>query len=142
MEHLTATDISNFLEWAAGIAIAAGVLYGGLKKWLNTMFEKQMVQFNEKIDGVTKKIDKVDRTLSDKIDEVDRTLSKNIADSDMHSCKNFLVRCIDDLERGEELSETVKERFKEQYDHYTSPENKGNSYIKDKVEKLKADGRL
>ena len=60
---------------------------------------------------------------------------------DKETCKNFIVRCIADIERGESMSETELERFKEQYDHYIK-DLKGNTYIKDKVEKLKSDGKI
>ena len=129
LENITLADVSNLLQWAAGLAIAVGALYKGLKHWLNGMFKEQMENFDKQM-----------KELSDKVDGVDKTLSDRIDKSDMESCKNFLVRCIADLERGEAMSETEKERFKEQFDHYK--ENNGNSYIKDKVERLKAEGAL
>lgn len=58
----------------------------------------------------------------------------------MEICKNFLVRCFADIDRGDALTETELERFKEEYDYYTT--HGGNTYIKDKYEKLKNEGKL
>ena len=69
------------------------------------------------------------KPVTDAIDKVDK-----------ETTKNFLVRCIADLERGDMISETEKERFYEQYEHYLS--QGGNTYIKSKVDKLIAEGRL
>ena len=63
-----------------------------------------------------------------------------IAAVDLETTKNFLVRCIADIERGEVMSETEKERFYEQYEHYQK--KGGNTYIKTKVERLHAEGRI
>lgn len=69
------------------------------------------------------------KPVTDAIDKVDK-----------ETTKNFLVRCIADLERGDVISETEKERFYEQYEHYLS--QGGNTYIKSKVDKLIAEGRI
>lgn len=63
-----------------------------------------------------------------------------IAAVDLETTKNFLVRCIADIERGEAMAETEKERFYEQYEHYLK--KGGNTYIKTKVERLQQEGRL
>ena len=78
----------------------------------------------------------LEKIVSDQLKPIAEQLNK----VDMETCKNFLVRCISDIERGDQMSETEIERFKEQYDHYVK--NGGNTYIKDKVDKLKADGKL
>lgn len=69
------------------------------------------------------------KPVTDAIDKVDK-----------ETTKNFLVRCIADVERGEVMGETEKERFYEQYEHYLS--QGGNTYIKSKVDKLIAEGRI
>lgn len=76
------------------------------------------------------------KTITDQIKPVADTIDK----VDMETCKNFLVRCIADVERGDVLCETETERFYEQYEHYLS--KGGNTYIKTKVEKLISDGKL
>lgn len=69
------------------------------------------------------------KPVTDAIDKVDK-----------ETTKNFLVRCIADVERGDVISETEKERFYEQYEHYLA--QGGNTYIKTKVDKLIAEGKL
>lgn len=118
MENITLGSAADFLTWLAGIAGALLILIRVLKKILNKLFEEQMEQVGEEI-----------RAISDKIDKVD-----------MDSCKNLLVRCLADVERGEPMTETEKERFYEQYEHYR--EHDGNSYIKQRVENLQREGKL
>ena len=72
-----------------------------------------------------------------KIDE----LKANISDVDASMCKNFLVRVMSDLEQGNPIDEVEKERFYETYKHY-SDDLHLNTYIHDKYEKLKKDGKL
>lgn len=86
----------------------------------------------------------ISKTLKDWIakqfDEKIAPLDAKITRVDMESCKNYLVRCLADFENGTTISETEQERFWEQYEHYLA--EGGNSYIKHKVEKLKAEGKL
>lgn len=58
----------------------------------------------------------------------------------LDSAKDYLVLFLARLERGEPVDNIEVERFHERYTFYT--EHGGNSYIKDKVEKLKKDGKL
>ena len=60
---------------------------------------------------------------------------------DKATCKNFLVRCLADFEKENEMSEVEIERFWEQYDHYTN-ELKENTYIKEWTERLKGEGKI
>ena len=84
------------------------------------------------------------KKISDSIENMIGKQLKPIVDTmndlDRETCKNFLVRCIADIERGDKMSETEVERFWEQYEHYIK--QGGNSYIKEKIEKLKASGKL
>lgn len=92
------------------------------------------------INSITDGISKIVKELLEPITESIGDISERLDEVDMETCKNFLVRCIADMERGENLSETEKERFHEQYSHYLK--KGGNTYIQAKVEKLKADGKL
>ena len=65
---------------------------------------------------------------------------RKIDSVDLESCKNYLVSILADIERGNSPDEIEMQRFWERYEHYT--EQGGNTYIKRKVEKLKAEGRL
>lgn len=59
---------------------------------------------------------------------------------DLGTCKNYLVRFLKDVEQGNKVDEVEIERFYEVYQHYTTLG--GNSYIHDKVEKLKKENKL
>jgi hypothetical protein len=76
------------------------------------------------------------KAITGQITEINARLDK----VNMEACKNFLVRCLADIDRGDELTETEAQRFKEQYDYYI--EHNGNTYIKDKYEKSKSEGKL
>ena len=94
-------------------------LWEGFKRAVGTAVEEQFKSVSGAIEGITDKLRIIDK----------------------ETCKNFLVRCIADIERGDSLSETEMQRFKEQYDHYREDLHQ-NTYLKDKVEKLKAEGKL
>lgn len=67
-------------------------------------------------------------------------LAKQIRDVDLENCKNFLVTFLASCERGEAHDQIELERFHEEFAHYQKLG--GNSYIKDKVEKLRTAGKL
>ena len=118
MEGITLGQIGLIL--AAVVAFIKGVeyLYGLLKKGATNWFKSLLEPINESINFLSKKIDNVD----------------------INSCKNYLVRFLADVEQGNDIDEIEKERFYEVYKHYV--DLGGNSYIKDKYEKLKKDGKL
>lgn len=118
MENITLGQI------AAGIGIIL-VIAGGYKKLYDAIKNNL-----EKIVG------KALKPLNDSILEINQRLDV----VDMEACKNFLVRCIADVERGESMSETETERFWEQYDYYIKSGR--NTYVKNKVEKLRKEGRI
>lgn len=62
-------------------------------------------------------------------------IKKTLCEIDKSTCKNFLVRFLRDVERGEELDEVEKERGYETYAHYTKILD-GNGYIKKKWNKV------
>lgn len=68
-------------------------------------------------------------------------IRKDIRLLDKATCKNFLVRCLADFERGNKLSDIEVERFWEQYHHYTQ-ELKENTYVKEWTERLKKEGKI
>ena len=109
---------------AAAIAFLVALLTGGsylikqLKAAIVQALKDQFDPINKKIDGLDKKIDQVD----------------------MQATKNFLVQFLSDIEKGMLIDEIQKERFWEQYKHYTVIG--GNSYIKKKVDQLERDGKL
>jgi hypothetical protein len=68
-------------------------------------------------------------------------IRKELRSIDKATCKNFLVRCLADFEKGNKLSDVEIERFWEQYHHYTE-ELKENTYIKEWTERLKKEGKI
>ena len=109
---LTLNNLATDIGLIMAIAVGFGTLYVKLKNFLEKIIKEQLEPFSDTL----KKIDK-------------------------ETTKNFIVRCIADVERGDKLSETEMQRFSEQYDHYIK-DLKGNTYIKDKVERLKTAGKL
>ena len=79
--------------------------------------------------GVQKAVKKLLNPIVEKIDSVD-----------LENCKNYLVTFLASCERGQEHDEIELERFHEQLEHYKKLG--GNSYIRAKVEKLQAAGKL
>lgn len=65
---------------------------------------------------------------------------QQIKNVDLENCKNFLVTFLASCDRGEAHDQIEVERFYEEYEHYTKLG--GNSYIRDKVDKLKKEGKL
>lgn len=93
-------------------------LWGGFKTAVKTAVDENFKAISDSIADINAKVDK----------------------SAMESCKNFLVRCLADIDRGDQLTETEAQRFKEQYDYYL--QHGGNTYIKDKYEKSKSEDKL
>lgn len=69
-----------------------------------------------------------------------RAVKKLFVPYGLDNAKNYIVPFLSRLERGEPVSDIEIVRFWEEYAYYT--EHGGNSYIKDKVEKLQKDGKL
>lgn len=115
----------------AGIALITALCGGCYKLWqgFKTTVSKAVA---EQFKAVTDQLASMSKT----VEEISTQLSR----VDIEGCKNFLVRCLADIERGEGMSETEMERFYEQYEHYIN--SGGNTYIKNKVDKLKAAGKL
>lgn len=69
------------------------------------------------------------------LDKSMQPIQKKIDELDVHQCKNFLVRFLADVERGQKMDDIEVKRAHDVYDHYTN-DLKQNSYIHDKWEKL------
>lgn len=68
-------------------------------------------------------------------------IRKDIRLLDKATCKNFLVRCLADFEKGNKLSDVEVERFWEQYHHYINGLHE-NTYVKEWTERLKKEGKI
>ena len=89
-------------------------LFQNLKKYMTRIIVTELEPIKDQLVTLDSKIDKVD----------------------LESCKNFLVRFLSDVEKGVAIDEIQTARFWEEYEHYEK--QGGNSYIHQKVEKLKA----
>jgi len=118
MQDITIGAFGSTLLWIVSICGGIGVLYKLLRDAIKKMLEEEFKSLNNKIDTVDKKIDNVDK----------------------ETCKNFLVRFLADIERGEFIAEAEKQRFWEEYEHYIK--SGGNSYVKEWVDKIKKEGKL
>ena len=67
-------------------------------------------------------------------------LKKQVQAVDLENCKNYLVTFLADAEKGVYKDAIEQERFWEEYEHYQKIG--GNSYIKTKVEQLRATNKL
>lgn len=103
------------------VAFIKGIEYLGEKinRWAMKWLENGLKPVNQKLDG----------------------LDRKLTDVDLSACKNFLVRFLADVEQGNPIDEVEKERFYETYQHYTEDLHQ-NTYIHDKVESLKKQGKL
>lgn len=105
---------------AALVAFIKGIEYlrnkasAGIKKWLGDGF-KPIHQKLEELTEDTKQIR-------------------------LSVCKNYIVRFLADVEQGQPVDEIERQRFYENYDLYV--ELGGNSYLQDKVERLRKEKKL
>lgn len=118
MGNITFGQAAEWLSLIAAVLVASGVIYKKIKEGIAKMLESEFGAINNKLDALSSRIDTVD----------------------IETTKNFLVARLSELDRGMTMNEVEKERFWEQYDHYT--EKGGNSYIKRKVDELEQEGRL
>ena len=118
IENITIGEIGAAVAFVAAFLGGVAYLKGALLKAVADVVKKELKPIGKQVDDMQRKIDRVD----------------------MESCKNFLVRCLADFENGYTISETERERFWEQYEHYIKAGN--NSYIKSKVDQLQKSGKL
>lgn len=118
MEQVTLGQIEAWAGFILGIGGAAVGIIAGVKKVLKALFKEQMETLNKRLDQHDAQIKKID----------------------LENCKNFLVSYLAKVESAGTTDEIETQRFWEEYEHYT--QNGGNSYIRQKVDKLKAAGKL
>lgn len=119
MEGITLGEISNVLVFIAGILTAGGTIAGFMSKRFGKMMKEELKPLNDKIDDLAGQVNQVD---------VDNT-------------KNYLQQTISAIKDGAVLDTAAKERFYENYDHYTNDLNL-NSWVHSEVEELKKAGKL
>lgn len=117
MENITLGQIAAFLAWIIAFGGSVGAIWkiiDHLKRYLTKIIVTEIEPLKQSIKETNAKIDK----------------------TDLEACKNYLVRFLADVEQGHCIDEIEMQRFWEQYEHYEKMG--GNSYIHQKVEKLKA----
>lgn len=119
MENITAGQV--------GAALAFLIAFIGawiqLKKWTTQAIK----------DTMKEELETIKKDISD--------LHKEIKKEDKEKTKNFLVSMLADIERGVEWGDIERQRFYEQYDHY-SKDLAGNTYIKTAVEQYENNGKI
>lgn len=118
MEQITLGEIGIAVAFLVALISGLGYLVTQVKKWITKLLEQQFQEIYDRIDSLQKQMEVVD----------------------MESTKNYLVGFLSDVEKGAMIDEIQKERFWEQFEHYTN--SGGNSYIKNKVEQLQAKNYL
>ena len=119
MENLTL----GYLATALAFIVGFGLSYTQIKKWTV-----------QAIKGALKdELEEIKKDISDLHDEIRK--------EDKEKTKNFLVSMLADIERGVEWGDIERQRFYEQYDHYSKDLN-GNTYIKTAVEQYEQNGKI
>lgn len=120
-----------------GIILAAIAGIVAFIKGIEYLFGKVAKMFNKAVATAIKPTnDKMD-ILANLVEEV----GQQALNADLAACKNFLVRFLADVEQGQPVDDVEITRFWETYDHYERDLGQ-NSYIREKVTKLKAAGKL
>lgn len=119
VKNLTLLDISVIVLFIVGLIKGVQELKKAIKEFLQKLLEDQFKEVNDKLDGMQTSIRKLDK----------------------QECKNFIVRYLADVERGDYIYESEQYRFWEEYDHYINDLHE-NSYIKEWVARLKSEGKL
>lgn len=118
MEQITVVELTEFVKYLAGAVAAISALLVGLKKILKKLFDEQMKAINARLDK----------------------LEADNKKTDLERSKDFLVSFLARAQ-WDTVSDAIEiQRFWEVFQHYV--DNGGNSYIKEKVTKLKSEGKL
>ncbi len=119
IRNLTLEQLSLIVIFIVGLIVGIKQLKKEIKEAISESLKDEFKEVNDKLDN----------------------LQKSLTTVDTQTCKNFLVRYLADVERGEHIYDDEQKRFWEEYDHYTKELNE-NSYIKEWVAELKKEGKL
>ena len=119
IQDLTLEDISIAIVFIVGLIGGVTYLKNSIRDALKKLLDDQFKGVNDKLDKMQSSIRKLD----------------------VQTTKNFLVRYLADIEREDVIYDTEKQRFWEEYDHYTKDLGE-NSFIKEWVGRLKDEGKL
>lgn len=119
MESITLGQIAA----GSGFLVALVLAYRQLKTWT---------------------VEAIKSTIKDELGDLKdsiKGLKTELKKEDKEKTKNFIVARLAEIERGQEWSDIERQRFYEQYDHYTKDLN-GNTYIKTAVEQYEKEGKI
>lgn len=112
-------DIGSAMIYLATVIGSCTAIFTAVKKSIKNLFDVQTKDIREEMKNQNEAIVRVD----------------------LENCKNYLVTFLARLERDDStIDEIEKQRFWEQFEHYGAIG--GNSYVANKVSKLKAAGKL
>ena len=122
MEQVTvgqiASIIGTIVAIGGGVAVISGWISKSLKKYLTMVIKQEIEPLKESVARIETELKKTDK----------------------EACKNFLVTFLSNVDRGEAIDEIERQRFFEEWEHYTS--NGGNGYLHAKVDRLREKGLL
>lgn len=130
IESITIGDISNVLVFLAGVLSSCGVIASFMSKHIRRIMDKEMGAVKKCIYDSIAPLDEKIEVLADRVRQVD-----------VNTTKNYLQRAITAIDNGEKLDLAAKERFYENYDHYTN-DLKLNSWVRKEVERLEKENKL
>lgn len=119
MENITLGDISNVLAYIAGILGSGAVIARFVVKHLGKVVSEALENTNKRLDSIEAHLNRVD---------IDNT-------------KNYLQQTISAVNDGAKLDMAARERFYENYDHYTRDLHL-NSWVHKEVKRLEEEGKL
>lgn len=117
--NMSLGDLSNVLVFIAGVLTASGTIARFMSKRFGKIMAQHLQPLYEKIDVLSKQVNQVD---------IDNT-------------KNYLQQAISAIDAGAKLDNAAKERFWENYDHYTNDLNL-NSWVHKEVKRLEKENKL
>lgn len=119
VKNITLLDISVIVLFVVGLIRGVQELKKSIKEFLEKLLADQFKEVNNKLNDMQSSITVLDK----------------------QACKNFLVRYLADIERGNIIYDSERQRFWEEYDHYIKDLGE-NSFIKEWVARLKEEGKL
>lgn len=119
VKNVTLLDISVIVLFVVGLIRGVQELKKSIKEFLEKLLADQFKEVNNKLNDMQSSITVLDK----------------------QACKNFLVRYLADIERGNVIYDSERQRFWEEYDHYIKDLGE-NSFVKEWVARLKEEGKL
>ncbi len=135
MESITFGQVASNILFIASIIGGVGAIVGVISrtwKWLNKKELSPVLQEIKSMEErIVDKMEESDNALNERIDN----LSSDLTALEIGQCKNFLVKYMAEIERGENPDVAETERAFETMDRYTKDLHQ-NSYIHKRWEEV------